>query len=1037
MTFYQRLITNHVLANILFVLTLVLGTVSYLHLPRAAEPDVNFNWISIFTALPGASSIEVERRITDPIEDVISSNIRDIRFVTSTSRDGISSILLRFNDLSDREFDKRIADLRREVQNVYTDKLPPEALDPKVFEVTTSNGFPTAIVVLTSDSMDDNLRRYSTVLRKEFEQIDGIDQALLQGVEKPEMHIAFDPAKLSGLGITPTDISETVRGYFRDRSIGDITTTHGKWTIRLEGTSGTLEELESVPIVAASGVVSLGSIATVYRSTAEPQILARFQGKPAIMYSLTKQQGANTLDIVDNLRHYLAEENPGIESLGYKLVLVDDQTVTTRAAISLMQNNALIGLILVVLVSWLFLGSRIALLTSIGIPFTLAGTFFIIYASDLATLNNSVLLGVVIALGMLVDDAVVVVEAIYYRLQRGASAMQASLDSLAEVAAPVTTSVMTTIAVFLPLTLLPGVLGQFMKTVPTIVCLALLVSLVEAFWMLPAHVSLIRVSLNSQSRSQNMRRRFTSKIRHQYSLVLLKALRHPLKALAAILVALLLSATLLISGAVKMNFFASDPYRIFYVNVETPPGTPLEQTLQVVGELEQKTLELIEPEELRAATSFAGQAFTDTEPLYGDNFGQVMVSLKPQINGNRSVTALVNTLEDQLGKKYGDARISILLLEGGPPLGQPVNVKVRGDDFNELQEVTDRLITFMEATGHYRNINVDFRPGNPELNIRLKGDAIKRADLAPDNVSRILQAYVDGELVTSYQDRGEEVDVRVIAHRPPQAFERIDSLFDEIVYNNDGQAIALADLIDVDYVFGQQNIRHFNYLRTITLSADFDESLTDTVKANNAIADHWQTIEAEYPRINLDFSGELDDVYEALNSIIILFTAGLGLIYLILGTQFRSYWQPLLVLVSIPLAFTGVVLGLYITGNPLSLYTLYGVVALAGISVNASIVLVSAANDRIASGMSVLHSTVYAARRRVIPILITSLTTIAGLFSLAAGFAGKSLVWGPIATAIVSGLVFSTCLTLVVIPLLYRAIQGSRFVKNPRMQERK
>jgi multidrug efflux pump subunit AcrB len=291
---------------------------------------------------------------------------------------------------------------------------------------------------------------------------------------------------------------------------------------------------------------------------------------------------------------------------------------------------------------------------------------------------------------------------------------------------------------------------------------------------------------------------------------------------------------------------------------------------------------------------------------------------------------------------------------------------------------------------------------------------------------------VDGEIINSYQDRGEEVDVRVLAQHSHRGVKNVEGLFNETLYNPDGQAVALADLVEIQYGYGQQNIRHYNFLRTITLSADFDEEKINTVEANNAIADYWKTIQKDYPTINIDFSGELDDIEESINSIVMLFAIGIGLIYLILGTQFRSYWQPILVLVSIPLAFSGVVLGLYLTNNPLSLYTLYGVVALAGISVNSSIVLVSAANSRIESGMSVLHATVYAARRRVVPILITSLTTIAGLFSLAAGFAGKSLVWGPIATAIVSGLVFSTCLTLVVIPLLYRAIQNTNWAKKYR-----
>ena len=237
----------------------------------------------------------------------------------------------------------------------------------------------------------------------------------------------------------------------------------------------------------------------------------------------------------------------------------------------------------------------------------------------------------------------------------------------------------------------------------------------------------------------------------------------------------------------------------------------------------------------------------------------------------------------------------------------------------------------------------------------------------------------------------------------------------------DGRSVALGELVTSAPGRGQQNIRHYNFRRAVTIESDIDKNITDTLQANNLIREKWREMQPDYPNLSLDLTGELDDIQESLDAIWLLLLFGVGLIYIILGTQFRSYFQPFMIIATVPLAFTGVTLGLLVTQNPLSLYTIYGVVALAGISVNAAIVLISAANARLEAGMSLLHATVYAARRRVIPILITSLTTIAGVFSLAAGLAGKSLIWGPVATAIVWGLAFSTLLTLFVVPLLYRA----------------
>ena len=332
------------------------------------------------------------------------------------------------------------------------------------------------------------------------------------------------------------------------------------------------------------------------------------------------------------------------------------------------------------------------------------------------------------------------------------------------------------------------------------------------------------------------------------------------------------------------------------------------------------------------------------------------------------------------------------------------------------------MVNFLYSNPRFNNITLGYRPGNPELVLRYDGEAIKRAGIDPTILSRSIQAYIDGVIVSDFQDQGEEIKLRVLAKK--DTWYDIEQLLRQTISLPNGRSIAIGELVIPEYGYGQHNIRHYNFRRTITLEADIDKELIYTVAANDLILEEWKTLKKEFPNIDLDFSGVLDDINESVSAIGILFLFGVGLIYIILGTQFRSYFQPLLILVTVPLAFTGVVLGLIVTNNPISLYTLYGVVALAGISVNAAIVLISAANTRLQNGMSLLHATVYAARRRVIPILITSMTTIAGLFSLATGLAGTSLIWGPVATAIVWGLTFSTALTLFVIPMLYRLFMG-------------
>lgn len=1022
MTLLRKILGNHVLVNLTFGLVILLGVMAYINLPRARDPEINFNWISIMTILPGASSSEVEKRITDPLEDAISRTVKDIRFVSSTSRNGISSILVRFNQLSDADFRDRVEDLRREVQSTYTGQLPAEALNPQIREITTSSGFPMAIIAVTAESSDDNFRHYTAVLKRELERLKGVNEAITVGIEKPELHIAFYPDRLEGLGVTPEDLANTVHAYFRDVSIGDIDTPDGRWLIRLEGTGTSLKELEKFPVVGAKGVVELGSVADIYRASAKPTALVRFHHKPAVMMSITKQAGVNTLELLAEIRHYIAQQNRVQAKSGYHLTMIDDQTVSTRHAISVMQQNALIGLILVVLVSYLFLGARIALLTSAGIPFTLAATFLIIHSLGM-TLNNSVLLGVVIALGMLVDDAVVVVETIYYQLQRGGKAMDAAIAALVEVAAPVFTSVLTTVSVFLPLMLLPGILGDFLRVIPLVVTVALSISLLEAFWMLPAHVAAMRISFDHESPMQRRRRIATRRLRHYYSLLLIRVMRRPWLSLGGIALVALVAAGVLAAGVVKFNFFASDPYRMIYVSAELPNNATLKQSLAVAEQLERKAVRALQPGELRASIVYSGQMYTETEPLFGDNYAQVFISLNPIRGGLRGTYQTVAALEKAVGNRLGDARVSFFVPKDGPPVGQPINAKIRGDNFDEIQAVVDQMRAFMQRNGAFKDINTDFKAGSPELKLALNGDAIKRAGLVPSQVTSALQSYVDGVLISQYQDAGEQVDVRLLAKNGVTS---LDDLLRQTLMSKSGAPVALRDLVYAHYGRGQQNIRHYNFSRAITLRADIKDDRLDTVAANHLLQQYWNSIKAEHPDISIDFSGELDDIQESINGISMLFVFGLGLIYLILGTQFKSYTQPLIILVSVPLAFVGVIFGLVATGNPMSLNTLYGIVALSGIAVNSAIVLVAAANARLAAGMSPLHATIYAGRRRVIPILITSLTTIAGLFSLAVGFGGHSLQWGPIATAIVSGLLVSTMLVLIVIPLLYHASLTAR-----------
>ena len=1019
---YRSFLQNHVLANLTFIMVLVLGTLTYMFLPREQDPDVNFNWVVITTILPGAAALDVEKRVTDPLEEVLRK-VPDTRFVSSTSRQETSTILVRFNEISERIFDKRVTDLRREIQN-KADELPEEALDPYILEITSGNAYPTASVVITSPDSDENLRLRTERIKKDIEQFTGIDRVEATALYDPELQVKFDPETLHKYDIKPRDIADTIRSYYQDTAAGSQLIHEEDWFIRLTGSIADPVYLSSLPVVTSKGKVRLGEIAEVRRGREKADTLVRYNGDDAVMLAIFKKSNTNTLTIVERLNEYIAQRNQFSDVTGIRLTLIDDATELTKKSIRVMQNNALLGLIFVLFVTWLFLGFRIAFLTSIGIPFILAGTFWALGILG-HSLNVMILLGAVIALGMLVDDAVVVVESIYERLNHGVDRLDACIDSIKEVFAPVTAAVFTTIAAFSPLMLMSGIMGQFLSVVPVVVTIALIISLIEAYWMLPAHVLASKASFSPDSGFHSLRRRFTHQIQLVYIRSLLKVMRYPKIAISVVVLSFVFALGTVAAGMVKFDFFASDPIRKFYVNVEMPPGTPLEKTLETTLAIETRTREIIEAKEIRAMASYAGQQFTETEAFFGNQYGQIIISLVPDTNNEvRHIDDVLDEVRAAVSDFPGPLNVSFFRLAGGPPTGKPINIKVRGNDLEQIAEAAETVKTILREMPAIHDISDDASKGRNELSLTFDMNAVRDSGLTPAILSRNLQLLVDGEIVASMQDKGEELEVRVKA--ADSDISDVSQVLRTPIALPAGGARPLGTFMKSNTGQGPGNIRHYNYRRAITVEADLDTEQMNTVEANTYVKQKWAEIAADFPDNDLNFSGQLDDLQESLDSMLMLFSFGLLLIYAILGTQFKSYFQPFLIISTMPMAFTGVTLGLLISGNPISLYTIFGLIALTGIAVNAAIVLISAANARLKAGMTITHATIYAARRRVIPIIITTLTTIAGLSSLALGLGGTSLIWGPVATAIVSGLAFSSILTLFAVPLLYRL-----FVSQP------
>lgn len=1005
---------RHHLANLALILVLLCGAWAYLAMPRAQYPEVNLNWVAVAAVWPGAPAQDVEHRLVLPLETAIK-RVGDVRYVAASARDNVATLLVRFRDIRHATFEKRLQDLAREIQVASATDLPKDARPPQVIELTTSNVFPTAMVVVSGDKADGRVCHLASTVKADLEGMAGVGRVWAYGLRQREMQVRFDPDELRDQAVSPEALARTVAEQVRDYPAGNVSLGGQGYTLRVQGAQANPDFLAEIPIASLSGgQVRLGELAQVRTGIAPAHELVRLDGKPAVLLTVTKQEDINALALTDHIHAYIADKNQQLG--GTPLTLADDQSESTRHAIRVMESNAVLGLILVLVIAWTFLGGRMALLVSVGVPFALAAMFFLLHLGG-QSLNVSVLLGVAIVLGIPLDDAVVVAEAISLRLAAGMERGQAVSAALKEVAAPVTASIFATVLAFAPLMLLPGILGKFMFVVPLTVIVTLLASMAASLWILPSHVTAWRGLDGPPSQAERLRRRAARLLRRVYGRLLAQAFRRPALAAAGVLAVFALAVASYLAGAIQVQWFASDPLRVFNVNVTMNPTASLEQTLKVTRAVEETVKAHARPRDLRATLAVAGIQFTPTELLTGEHLGQVTVSLAPEGGDSSSVAQVVAELRQAVLATPGARGIAFQVLSADLPTLSAVQARLSGANLSVLHQAADALRREMEAMPALRDIRDDMALARPQVTLRLDNAAAARAGLDPFRLAALVRLHFEGVPVAQVVDGEEVLDVVIRARDMTDA--EIQTWLKEPWRLPDGRTVQPGELFTLHFEATTGQPRRVNYQRAVTLQADLDKARVSNREAEQAIHAAWQGLATQYPGISLDFGSEMEDVKESLDALFKLFVLGIGLMYLWLAVQFGSFLLPLLILATAPMAFAGVALGLAASGQALSLYTLYGCVALGGVAVNASIVLVAAARDRLNAGFRPLSAAFHAARRRLVPILITTTAILGGLVSLAFGLGGQSLLWGPLAAAIVWGLLVATPLTLFATPMLY------------------
>ncbi|MBU1495178.1 MAG: efflux RND transporter permease subunit [Actinobacteria bacterium] len=776
----------------------------------------------------------------------------------------------------------------------------------------------------------------------------------------------------------------------------------------------------------AGNIVRLSDVAHVRPVRAETSVLSRVNGKPSITISVSKKAGGSTFHVVHEIKQlverYRADSPPGI---GYEVTI--DTTRHIRDILGVLRNNAIFGIVFIFVLLYLFLGPGNALLAGMGIPISFLIAFILMYWTG-NSINGSTVFGMIIVLGIIVDDAIIVIENVHRYRQEGIPLREAVIRGADEVLGPVTSGILTTIAAFVPLMLIPGIMGKFMRVIPLVVSLALLASLFEATVFLPSHIADWTKRSTHHAKPEF---RFYAWLRARYVHLLEICLRKRYVVIASTIVLLIGAVSLVPLVGVEM--FGSEDLDYFSVLVKLPEGTSLEETDRVLGKIEAEALKLPK-DELKYVESHAGLYQGHDEWTLRKNVGQVVVNLVGRGARDRSVNEVIADLRDRIATISGLTSLDIEKPSGGPPAGAPVSIRVSGKYMDELKAAVADLKAVLSKTEGVYAIRDDFPEGKQEIRIRVDEERAALSGLSPQEVGIELRTAISGLTATTYRDGDEDIDV--IVKFQESAHNSLADIAALRISTVNGNTIPLADIADISIHTATTEIKRRNLNRTVIVAADVDEAVTSIDKAVGAATAQFETIARRYQDVNLEVGGEFEEFTEAFAGITKLFAIGLVLIYLILGTQFKSYIQPLVIISTVPFAFIGAMIGLLVGGDKFSIVTLFGVVALAGIVVNDAIVMISFINNARRAGADRWDSIIEAGRKRLRPIILTSVTTIGGLLPTVLGLGGSSAVWRPLANTIAWGLLFSTILTLVVIPCILSMIDdiktkaGKALVRN-------
>ncbi len=998
--------------SMVFLAVIIFGLVSLSKLAIDLFPNITFPVMIVMANYPGAGPEEIETTLTDPLEKTLST-VNNLDKITSQTLENTVHMTLQFAWGTD--LDAAANDVRDRL-GLVTPYLPKDASKPLIFKLDPSME-PVVMYTIAGDIDPLELQDIADDVSDKLQRVDGVAASYTEGGAEKEVQIIIDPVKAAGIGINAAQLTQILTAQNLNYPLGKVEQARDVYIIRLVGQYKNLDEIRNTVIGNKKGLpILLSQIAEVKFRPADKEAISRTNGVASIWGLVQKRTDANTVNVCNKTIKALGKIQKGLPP-GVKLNVVYNQADFINRSIKSTANTLVVGAILAVIVLFIFLGNlRATFFVAIGIPITVFFTLFLMFSFRM-TLNIISLGGLTVAIGMVVDSAIVVFEAIYRHREDKREKEEAASLGTKEVRAAITASTLTTIAVFLPLLLIRGFASIFFNQLALTVTFALISSLVVALTIIPMLSSRF-LKFEKEGDSSRKFRSAYKKIEELYKKIIRWALHHRLLVISGSIALLIVS--LFLTKFIGKDFMPDIDRAQMYIKAEMPLGTNLSFTDSAVTKLEKILLREVPEIKALSTTIGTGSGFTSLfSGGSGPNSATIMMTLVHRENRKRSIAQIQHSLRPHLDSIAG-LKVSFATQQFQEMFlgGKPIEIKISGYDLNESHQFSVKLIKRLKKVKGLVDIESSFQPGKPEFQLRVDRQKAARFGLTPYQIGGIIRARIAGVVASQFRSEGDEYDIRL--RWAKKYCDNLDKIKAMTVTTPAGE-IPLRNFLMDTITVGPATIDHENNERIIKISANVEGRDLNSVARD--VQKVLKNIEIP-PKLTVQLGGGFEQMQTSFQDFGFIILLAVFLVYIIMVGQFESFKEPFVIIFTIPLAIIGVLWMLFFSNTTINLESLLGILLLGGIVVNNAIVYVDYTNQlRRFRKMPLIEAVVEAGRVRLRPILMTAFTTIFGLIPMALALGAGNELRAPMARSVIGGLLVSTFLTLVFIPVLYTIVE--------------